>query len=527
MSSVHFGHLAIRVRIPPELDNEVSFLDYLDVSAAELNKIWWYRERMYHRFYISKGRGRTRTINAPDKRLKHLQRKIAPLLSELYRVRNPVHGFVADKSIKTNALAHIRKPFVLNVDLKTFFPSISERRVVGLLESLGVCSRVSAIIARICCYDSHLPQGAPTSPILSNMICFRMDRELLGLAKKERCIYTRYADDITFSSYQPLTSLFDGTPPPAGNFDPEVLSTDLRRIISGNGFRLNSRKANYADRHSRRTVTGLKINEFINVDRRYVRNIRAAIYSIETLGLEDAQKKFETTHGGSSSLAAHLEGKIIWLRHIRGHSDPVFRAIALRFNRSFPDRQIGVTPTMEEVLDRSVWVAEHFEGEMAQGTAFFLKGVGLVTAAHVVNGADEVTVFHPSKPSNNFKVKILQIDEDRDLAILSHEIPDTEYYELERASDAVKVSDQVTALGFPGFGPGDKLNVREGTVSSHTTKSGLRLVEVTQKLIQGMSGGPLVNKMNALVGIIHKGGPYEGRDFAVSIEELTSWTAKF
>lgn len=520
-----FGIPVVRVAIPPELASEAALLIYLGVSAKELKKIWWFRGRMYHQFQIAKGNGKSRIINAPDKRLKYLQRKIAPLLDQLYRVRNPVHGFVAGKSVKTNALAHLRKRFVLNIDLKDFFPSITENRITGVLESLGIDSRVASIIGRLCCHNAHLPQGAPTSPVLSNMICFRLDKELLAFAKASRCIYTRYADDITLSSHQPMTALFEAVPP-SGHFAPDLLAPAFRNIIVTNGFAINPDKAHYADRHSRRTVTGLKINELLNVDRRYVRNIRAALYSVETLGKKAAQERFESSHGGTSDLGKHLEGKITWLRHIRGQSDPVFRSIAVRFNASFPELKIEVTPTAAEVRDRAVWVVEHFEGEMAQGSTFFLRDVGLVTAAHCVAGVEEVEVYHPSKPSNAFKAKVLKRDEPRDLAILEHAIPATEYFELEQSNHSVVVGEGLVAVGYPSFGPGDRLNVRDGKVSSLPVKHGVKLIEVTQKLSQGMSGGPLLDHNDAVAGIIHKGGPGEGRDFAIRIEMLNDWLAE-
>lgn len=516
----------IRTKIPPELANETAFLGYLNISEDELKKIWWYRERMYRQFDISNVNGKVRVISAPNKRLMFLQRQITSLLNGLYRVRNPVHGFVSEKSVKTNAEAHLRKNFVINLDLLEFFPSITEKRVSGVLASLGLNSRVSAIIARLSCFNSRLPQGAPTSPILSNMICFRLDKQLLVIAKENRCIYTRYADDITLSSWQPMTTLFGGVAPASGHFPPDLLAPAVRNIIQNNGFRINPKKAHYADRYSRRTVTGLKINEFVNVDRRYIRNIRATMYSIETLGHDVAQAKFEREHGGTCQLAAYLKGKISWLRFIRGQSDPVFRAIALRFNDSFPNDKIEVLPTAHEIRDRSVWVVEHFEGEGAQSTAFFLREVGLVTAAHCVEGATEVNVYHQSKHSNVFKAEVLKCDVHRDLAILKHEIPLTEYFELERSTDSVAPGDYVIALGFPEFAPGDGLNIRDGRVSSLSVKHGKSLIEVTQKLSQGMSGGPLLDSKDAVVGIIHKGGPDEGRDFAISIEMLNDWIAE-
>lgn len=521
-----FGIPVVRTTIPPELVSEAALLTYLGMSAKELKKIWWFRGRMYHQFEITKGNGKVRIINAPNKRLKYIQRKIAPLLDQLYRVRNPVHGFVVGKSVKTNALVHLRKRFVLNIDLKDFFPSITENRVIGVLEALGIDSRVANIIARLCCYNAHLPQGAPTSPVLSNMICFRLDKELLAFAKGVRCIYTRYADDITLSSYQPMTVLFEGSVLPSGHFAPNLLAPAFHNIVVANGFTINPDKAHYADRHSRRMVTGLKINELLNVDRRYVRNIRAALYSVETLGKNAAQKKFESDHGGTSNLDKHLEGKIIWLRHIRGQGDPVFRSIAVRFNANFPERKIEVTPTAAEVRDRAVWVVEHFEGEMAQGSAFFLKDVGLVTAAHCVEGVEEVEVYHPSKPSNAFKATVLNRDGPRDLAILGHTIPDTEYFELERSTHAVAVGEELTAVGYPSFGPGDRLNVRDGKVSSLPVKHGVKLIEVTQKLSQGMSGGPILDNNDAVTGVVHKGGPGEGRDFAIQIGMLYDWLAE-
>jgi retron-type reverse transcriptase len=481
---------------------------------------------MYHQFEIAKGHGKTRVINAPDDRLKFIQRKIASLLVPLYRVRNPVHGFVTDKSVKTNALAHLRKRFILNLDLSSFFPSITENRVEGVLRSVGVDGRVSEIVAKLCCWKSQLPQGAPTSPILSNMICFRLDKDLLAFAKGVRCIYTRYADDITLSSWQPMTALFDGSAPPSGKFSPDLLAPALGGVVTRNGFTINPDKCHYADRHSRRMVTGLKVNELINVDRRYIRNIRAAIYSVETLGRKAAQEKFESNHGGKSRLVAHLRGKISWLQFIKGQSDPVFRAIVLRFNNSFPECEIEVLPTRDETRDRSVWVVEHGKEETAQGTAFFLKDVGLVTAAHCVKGAKEVNVYHPSKLSNVFKVEVDKFDDHRDLAILKHNIPATDYFEFERSQGNVTVGDDVIALGYPGFGPGDGLNVRGGKVSSLPVKSAVRLVEVSQKLAQGMSGGPILDNVNSVVGIIHKGGPEEARDFGISIKALNSWLSE-
>lgn len=513
------------IPIPPELAGEASLLAHLGLSPKELKKIWWYRGRMYSQFSIAKGGGKVRQITAPDKRLKIIQCKLAPLLDQLYRVRNPVHGFVPARSVKTNAEAHVQRRFVVNLDLKDFFPTITENRIAGLLRSLGVDDRVAETIARLCCFNSHLPQGAPTSPILSNMICFRLDGELLRAAKAARSIYTRYADDITFSSYQPPAPLFEGALPAVGRFSPDMLAPSLRDTFKNNGFAVNPDKAHYADRNSRRVVTGVKINAGLNVDRRYVRHIRALLHSVERLGLDDAQQQYADA-GGKGVIAEHIRGKISYITHLKGTTDPVVRSLATRFNKNFGTRPIKLAPTIEEQRARAVWLVEHSAKRGQQGTAFFLKDIGLVTASHCVEGVSDFTVYHPSKPSNRFEVTVAKRCPHRDIALLSHAIPASDYFELEAAVQPVAVGSAVIAFGYPGFGPGDKINVRGGSVTSLPVKSGVDLVEVSQELAQGMSGGPIVDGHDGVVGIVHKGGPEEARQLAIAIGVLQKWVAE-
>ncbi|TVR95314.1 MAG: hypothetical protein EA406_14395 [Rhodospirillales bacterium] len=516
-----FGNL-IPIAIPPELAAEPPLLTHLGLSAKELKKIWWYRGRMYKQFSIAKNSGKVRLITAPDRRLKILQRKLAPLLDQLYLVRNPVHGFVPARSVKTNAEAHGRRRYVVNLDLQDFFATITENRIRGLLISLDIDTRVADIVARLSCVHGHLPQGAPTSPVLSNMICYRLDTELLRVAKGARAIYTRYADDITFSSYQPPAPLFEGALPAVGRFSPEVLAPRVRQTFDTNGFTINPDKAHYADRNSRRIVTGVKINAGLNVDRRYVRHIRALLHSIETMGLADAQAKYTAT-GGKGSLAAHLRGKISYITHLKGLTDPVVRALALRYNRSLGHRPIKLAPTIEERRERSIWIVENSAKAGKQGTAFFLKDVGLVTAAHCVEGDSDITVYHPTKPTNHAKVTVLKRCKHRDLAILGHTIHETDYFELEPTDHVVVVGDFVIAYGYPGYGPGDKINVRGGSVTSLPMKSAVHIIEVDQELAPGMSGGPILDARGDVIGIVHKGGPDEGRQLAVHLDELQTW----
>lgn len=508
----------IPIPIPPELTDEATLLAHLKVNEVELKRIWWFRHRMYSQFKIAKRSGKVRTITAPDRRLKIIQSKLAALLDQLYRQRHPVHGFVSERSVKTNAEAHGHRRFVVNLDIQDFFPTITEKRIAGLLRALGVDRRVSEIVARLCCHMGHLPQGAPTSPVLSNMICYRLDTDLLLVAKSVRAIYTRYADDITFSSYQPPTLLFEAAIPGAGRFSPSVLAPQLRAAITSNGFVVNPEKAHYAERNSRRMVTGVKINAGLNVDRRYIRRIRAMLHSIEKLCLADAQTRYDSS-GGKGALAAHLRGKIAYVAHLKGQTDPVVRSLAQRYNKSFPAKPIKLAPTAAERRDRAVWVVD--VPDKHNGTAFFLAGVGLVTAAHCVDGMSEVDVLHPSRHTTSFNVKVRHYDKDRDVAVLDHaDIPSTEFYELKPAAKAAAVSDAILAVGYPLWGFGERLNIRPGEVSLLTVRSGVLLIEVTQQLTQGMSGGPILNAEGEVVGIVHKGGPQEGRQLAIRLCQL-------
>jgi S1-C subfamily serine protease len=293
----------------------------------------------------------------------------------------------------------------------------------------------------------------------------------------------------------------------------------LRDAFAGNGFTIHPEKARYADKNSRRIVTGVKINDGLNVDRRYVRRVRAILHCVEATTLSNAETRYAGL-GGKGTLAAHLRGKIAYMAFLKGPTDPIVRGFTIRYYKIFWRHPIKLVNTPEERLDRSIWVVEH---PKRQGTAFFLEGVGLVTAAHCVKGRKTVDLFHPSRHASVFKATVRARDEHRDLALLDHPIPATDYFELSASTRAVRKSDRVVAHGYPKWGPVDQLNDRPGVVTLVTTKSGVRLIEVDQMLTQGMSGGPMLDAKGAVVGIIHKGGPREGRDFATHIQALHDW----
>jgi RNA-directed DNA polymerase len=311
--------------------------EWLGTSASQLKYLLHGRAatQRYTEFTIAKRRGGERTILAPRDDLKILQRKLSEQLARMYVPRDVAYAFVEGRNIRDNAEQHVRCRHVLNVDLKDFFPSVNFGRVRGLFMSLGATPGAATILAQICCHHNVLPQGAPTSPVVSNMICARMDRELLALAKKYHCRYTRYADDLTFSRR-------------GGTFPVElarrehqrgetVLGPELRTIIERNGFKPHPEKTRLFDGQARQVVTGLVVNSKRNVRREWVRELRAMIHAWRTFGLECAEADFHARcvaiHGLARQpppFAQVIRGKMEFLKMIKGPQDPVYRRLQQR-----------------------------------------------------------------------------------------------------------------------------------------------------------------------------------------------------
>jgi RNA-directed DNA polymerase len=249
------------------------------------------KSRRYTVFAIPKKSGGEREISAPISALKIIQRKLNQVLQSVYQPKPSAHGFVHERSIRTNAKVHARRRFVLNIDLKDFFPTINFGRVRGMFMGNPYFrnQEIATVLAQICCFNNQLPQGAPTSPVVSNMICARLDAKLQQLAKKHKCTYSRYVDDITFSTSQTqfpssLAWLTD---------DGEIeLGNELLEVISDNHFEINPEKVRLQTRNRRQEVTGLTVNKFPNVTRKYIDQIRGMLHAWANYGLESTQERY-------------------------------------------------------------------------------------------------------------------------------------------------------------------------------------------------------------------------------------------
>ena len=212
----------------------------------------------YTTFEIPKRSGGQRTIQSPTDRLKNLQRKLSDLLQDCVEEVNvarklkdrAAHGFKRDRSIITNARQHRHRRWVFNIDLEDFFPSINFGRVRGFLlmnQDFALHQTVATVIAQIACHDNSLPQGSPCSPVVSNLVTHVLDMRLVKLASSVGCTYSRYADDLTFSTNK--KEFPTKIAQPAGGDWPEAhlwLPGDaLQDVITRTGFTINAKKTHF------------------------------------------------------------------------------------------------------------------------------------------------------------------------------------------------------------------------------------------------------------------------------------------
>lgn len=340
-----------------------------DLSIDKVNKHFivynsTIKNRTYYKeFIIKKKSGKDRVIHSPIKGLKELQNALNIILQCIYLPHPAATGFVNGKSIVDNAQLHINKNYVYNIDLKDFFPSIDKSRIWGrllvepfFLNSTPERKKIANMIAVLCCHTmeverskdnqwikknlSVLPQGAPTSPILTNAICEKLDVRLSGVAKRFSLNYSRYADDITFSSnhntYEVKKGIFENIYSTNSTFNKEI-----KRIIEDQKFHIKESKVRLQKRGYRQEVTGIVVNDKANIDKRYVKQLRQWLYFWEIYGYDKAYtfflQKYITDKGhvkkGQPNMMMVLDGKLLYLKMIKGENDSTYLKLKDRFDK--------------------------------------------------------------------------------------------------------------------------------------------------------------------------------------------------
>ena len=251
----------------------------LGVEVNRLEEILNNVSGHYQEFWMRKRSGGYRMISAPDKDLQAIQSTIySRILSSVTIVHPAAVGFRCGRSVVDNAAPHLGKRYVLKMDIHDFFGSIRSPRVRQTFKKIGYPENVSKVLGALCCLHRHLPQGAPTSPALSNIVGYEMDRKLAALAAEYGLTYTRYADDLTFSG---------------DVFPKEQIIPQVKRIIRDEKFEPNHKKTHFMNQSSRKIITGVSVASGVKltIPKSKKREIRKNVYFILTKGLAEHQRR--------------------------------------------------------------------------------------------------------------------------------------------------------------------------------------------------------------------------------------------
>lgn len=227
-------------------------------------------KHFYRNFYIEKSNHKLRKISEPLPDLKYVQKWILKNILEKIQVSPYAKAYVSKSSVKMNAKFHRKQKVVLSMDIKNFFPSIKVKDIVCIFKSIGYLDDVSCFLAYLCCNKYSLPQGAPTSPYLSNLRLFNFDLNLAKYTQEKKIRYTRYADDLTFS----------------GDFNPHQLIYYVSKCVWREGFVINSDKTRVAYGNTRQEVTGIVVNEVLQIPKYERKKIRQEVYYVKKYGLD-------------------------------------------------------------------------------------------------------------------------------------------------------------------------------------------------------------------------------------------------
>jgi len=283
----------------------------------------------YHGFHIPKPGGERRFIQNPEPNLKKVQAQLNSCLQALYYFVRPrsAHGFLSSpcdeaqpRNIYTNALAHMRGHWFLNVDLRDFFHTVSTQHITDLFQNtLGFTPSVAKLIAGISCYKGCLPMGAPSSPILSNWVLYFLDRHFEGLAAEREGTYTRYADDLSFSFPRP----------------PEEQFLDLlRREILKHGFQVNEKKVRLQGRLEQPEITGLCIGKGQRpvLSKAFLKTVKKEIAIYRWLVDETAQRRGLFPAWLFDQFRKSLAGQVEFAGFVLGKGDRGYQRLVGRLN---------------------------------------------------------------------------------------------------------------------------------------------------------------------------------------------------
>ena len=349
----------------PFFESEEEIAKSMEISVNELRFLCYDRQvsqvSHYSRFAISKKSGGQRFISAPKRHLKKQQYWLLENILNKVSLSEACHGFCPEKSILTNAEGHIGAKTLINVDLENFFPTFTFKRVKGLFQNLGYSEKQATIFSLLATEakqeefeidnerwfisldERTLPQGAPSSPALTNIICRSLDRRLTKLAEKFSLKYTRYADDLTFSTKEDIDSKTVGQ-----------FMRQLNYLIAGEGLKINEAKTRISRPGSRKEVTGIVVNEKASIPRKKLKAFRATLHQIEQNGLEG-----RTWGNPASDLIQSIQGYADFVYMVDPEKGQAFKEQVARIIAKYGDHSAKPVSYMKE--DKKLLVAERPE----------------------------------------------------------------------------------------------------------------------------------------------------------------------
>lgn len=276
----------------PIIKDDKELADFLEIPYIDLRFLAYHRDVTltdhYHRYTIPKRSGGERNIAAPKPLLKSVQKKILEKILEKINISEEAHGFRKGRSVVSGAEVHSKQPeLLINIDIENFFPTVTFERVRGLFKSFGYSGYIASLLAMLCTYcermpieikgqtkyvktsERILPQGSPASPMITNIICRKLDSKLRELAELYQFTYSRYADDMSFSFKESLEQKQIGK-----------ILYEIECRVKEEGFEINREKTHYLKKNNRQCITGIVINnEEIGVPKVWLKKMRAAIYN--------------------------------------------------------------------------------------------------------------------------------------------------------------------------------------------------------------------------------------------------------
>lgn len=338
--------------------NLTAVANLLGFKPAALSYILYKKtpDSNYKKFEIPKRYGGTRLISAPEPQLKLVQTRLAALLQNCIdevntanKYRDSIaHGFKRKRSIITNAKRHRRRRFVFNIDLQDFFASINFGRVRGYFikdKNFSLDKNVATILAKIACFENGLPQGSPCSPIISNLIGHVLDIHLARLAAYAGCTYTRYADDLTFSTNK---QMFPEEIAVRTESDPHAWTPadELMRIVQKNGFNINATKTRMQYRNCRQEVTGLIVNQKLNIRQEYRHTTRAMVHRLISTGRFELIRRIVDAQGEEKTIAIpgtsnQLHGMLGFIDRLDRYNRELDKKRAMEQKKKFDESKLS------------------------------------------------------------------------------------------------------------------------------------------------------------------------------------------